>query len=73
MTPTTTSSGIWVSLFVNILCSKVLKYLFAGISKETEDDFEEIVPSCGPLLVVEYIVHKMEILWSKSLHSVSVR
>ena len=46
---------------------------YAGISKETEDDFEEIVPSCGPLLVVEYIVHKMEILWSKSSHSVSVR
>lgn len=42
-----------------------------GLSKEREDDFEEIVPSCGPLLVIEYLVYKMEIFWSKSSSNVS--
>ena len=42
-----------------------------GLSKEREDDLEEIVPSCGPLLVIEYLVYKMEIFWSKSSSNVN--
>ena len=37
-----------------------------GLSKVTEDDQEEFVPSCGPLLVLEYLVNKMEVFWTKS-------
>ena len=39
-----------------------------GISKATEDDFEEFLPSCGPILVIEYLASKIELLWSKPAH-----
>ena len=32
--------------------------LFIGYSKTTEDDFDEIMPSCLPLLVIDYLVFK---------------
>ena len=36
-----------------------------GLSKLTENELEEVMPSCGPLLLVEYIIFKIENLWSK--------
>ena len=36
----------------------------------TQDQFDEFVPSCGPLLVLEYLVYKVETLWAKKSSSV---
>ena len=40
------------------------------IVTSTQDQFDEFVPSCGPLLVLEYLVYKVETLWAKKSSSV---
>ena len=37
---------------------------------DPQDQFDEFVPSCGPLLVLEYLVYKVETLWAKKSSSV---
>ena len=36
-----------------------------GLSSNTDNDLEEIMPSCGPLLVIEYLISKVEHAWAK--------
>ena len=42
-----------------------------GLSKHTEGDYEELVPSCGPLLLVEYLLYKVDNLCSRAFTAVS--
>ena len=42
-----------------------------GLSKDTEGDYEELVPSCGPLLLLEYLLYKVDNLCSRAFTAVS--
>ena len=39
--------------------------MFAGYTKTTEDNFEEEMSSCLPLLVLDYLWDKLDMLWTK--------
>ena len=54
---------------VSLVYLNTLQY--AGLSKDSEGDYEEFLPSCGPLLLVEYLLNKVDTLWSRSSSSVS--
>ena len=34
-----------------------------GIARKTEDDFEEVMPSCIPILIFDYLIMKLESIW----------
>ena len=64
----TNELGGWLSS-ISLVYLNTLQY--AGLSKDSEGDYEEFVPSCGPLLLVEYLISKVDTLWSRSSSSVN--